>query len=82
MTLPGQLPTVKMVAVDAKSFESVGYAIGTRKLYVKFRNAPTLCYDGVPGFRYSGLLTAPRKDAYFSTYIKDRFLAKEAPAGT
>jgi hypothetical protein len=78
MAIPGQ-PTVKMMTVDADAFEAVGYGIGNRRLYVKFRNAPTLCYEGVPGFRYQGLLSAPRKDAYFKTYIKDQFLAKEVP---
>ena len=35
-----------------------------------------LCFDNVPGFRYESLLTAPRKDAYYRTFIKDRFLTK------
>jgi hypothetical protein len=30
----------------------------------------------VPGFRYDALLAAPRKDAYYRTFIKDRFLTK------
>lgn len=80
MSLPGQLGP-KMTPVDADSFESIGYSIGNRRLYVKFRNAPTLYFEGVPGFRYQGLLTAPRKEAYFKTYIKNQFLSKEAPAG-
>ncbi|HLP77394.1 MAG TPA: KTSC domain-containing protein [Candidatus Paceibacterota bacterium] len=69
---------VKMTAVDADAFESVGYAIAGKKLYVKFRNAATQCYEGVPSFRYQGLLAAPRKDAYFRTYIQNHFLVKEA----
>jgi KTSC domain len=73
---PGQ-PSVRMMAVDAKTFESVGYANAGRKLYVKFRDAPILCFEGVPGFRFQGLLTAARKDAYFKTYIKDQFLSKQ-----
>lgn len=68
-----------MMSVDADSFESVGYVTSTRKLFVKFRHSPTLCYEGVPGFRYQSLLSAPRKDAYFNTYIKDRFIAKPVP---
>ena len=66
-----------MMAVDANSFESVGYTIATRKLFIKFRGSPPMCFEGVPGFRYQGLLSAPRKDAYFNTYIKNQFLAKE-----
>ena len=77
--MPGQSPAVKMVPVDASSFESVGYAMTTRRLYIKFRNSPALYFEGVPGFRFQGLLSAPRKDAYFNTYIKERFLTKEVP---
>jgi hypothetical protein len=58
-------------------FESVGYMSSTRKLYVKFRGSPPMCFDGVPGFRFQGLLSSPRKDAYFNTYIKNQFLGKE-----
>jgi len=75
---PGQ-PTVKMTKVEADTFESVGYGISNRRLYVKFKNAPMLCYEGVPGFRYQGLLSAPRKDAYFKTYIKNQFMAQPVP---
>jgi hypothetical protein len=77
MIMPGP-SGVRMMPVDASSFESVGYALATRKLYIKFRDAPALCFEGVPGFRYQGLLTAPRKDAYYTTYIKNHFLTKEA----
>jgi hypothetical protein len=79
MTLPGQPPPVKMVPVDASTFESVGYVIAMRRLYIKFRNSPALYFEAVPNFRYMGLLNAPRKDAYYNTYIKDHFLTKEVP---
>ena len=72
-TLP---QSVRMMPVDADLFESIGYLPKTRQLYVKFRNSPALCFDNVPGFRYDSLLTAPRKDAYYRTFIKDRFLTK------
>lgn len=78
MAIPGQ-PELRWVPVDADQFEAVSYVMAGRKLYVKFRNAPTICYEGVPGFRYQGLLSAPRKDAYFKTFIKSGFLAKELP---
>jgi hypothetical protein len=65
------------MSVDAQAFESVGYVIGSRQLYVKFRGSPPMCFDGVPGFRFQGLLSAPRKDAYFKTYIQNQFLHKE-----
>ena len=67
---------VKMMKVDSDLFESVGYIPKNRQLYVKFKNSPALCFDNVPGFRFESLLTAPRKDAYFRTFIKDRFLTK------
>jgi hypothetical protein len=73
---PGQ-PVMRMIPVDAKAFEAVGYSDYTRQLYIKFRDSPTLCFEDVPHFRHSGLMAAPRKDAYYATYIKDRFLAKE-----
>ena len=75
MSLPGQ-PAVKMVAVDAKMFESVGYASSTRQLFIKFRGSPEMRFEGVPSFRFTGLMSSPRKDAYYSTYIKNQFLSK------
>jgi len=80
------IPTnpVKMVPVNANQFEAVGYAEATRELSIKFRNAPALCFEDVPRFRYTGLMSAPRKDAYYDTYIKNRFLTKpvQLPAQT
>lgn len=67
---------VKMVPVDADLFEAVGYVTGARQLHIKFRNSPALCFNNVPGFRYEGLLAAPRKDAYYKTFIKDFFISK------
>jgi len=65
-----------MMPVEADDFVSIGYVPGVRKLYIQFKNAPTLIYNNVPGFRYEGLLAAPRKDAYFKAFIKDVFLSK------
>ena len=67
---------IKMVPVGADEFESVGYVIGVRQLYIKFRNSPVLCFNNVPGFRYEGLMSAPRKDAYYKTFIKHFFISK------
>lgn len=67
---------VKMMPVDSDLFEAVGYITRNRQLYIKFRNSPALCFDNVPGFRFESLLTAPRKDAYYRTFIKDRFVTK------
>jgi len=67
---------MKMATVDADQFESVGYMDGSRTLVIKFRNAPAMRFEKVPRFRYQGLLAAPRKDAYYKTFIKDQFLTK------
>lgn len=68
--------SAKMVAVDADLFESVGYEDISHCLLVKFRNSPTMRYEKVPRFRFQGLLGAPRKDAYFKTFIQNQFLSK------
>jgi hypothetical protein len=65
-----------MVAVDADLFESVGYEDLSHCLYIKFRNSPMLRYEKVPRFRFQGLLGAPRKDAYYKTFIQNQFLSK------
>jgi KTSC domain len=67
---------VKFTPVEADLFEAIGYVPRTRQLYIKFRTSPALCFNNVPGFRYEGLLSAPRKDAYYRTFIKDRFVTK------
>ena len=69
---------VRMVPVDAETFESVGYVLKGKLLYIKFRNAPALVFDNVPGFRFDGLMAAPRKDAYYNTFIKNFFVSKPA----
>jgi hypothetical protein len=76
--IPQNEMVVRMVPVDAEKFEAVGYVLKGKQLYVKFRNSPTLVFNNVPGFRYDGLLVAPRKDAYFDTFIKNFFISKPA----
>ena len=71
---------VKMMSVDAEAIESIGYVDGSRTMYIKFRGGRTLCINNVPRFRYQGMLASPRKDAYYTTYVKDRFLMKEVPS--
>lgn len=68
--------SAKMVAVDADLFESVGYEDISHSLVIKFRNSPTMRYEKVPRFRFQGLLGAPRKDAYYKTFIQNQFLSK------
>ena len=69
-------PVVKMVPVEADLFGAVGYVIGARQLYIKFHKSPALCFSNVPGFRYEGLLAAPRKDAYYKAFIQNFFISK------
>ena len=75
---PQEQSVVKMVPVDADTFEAVGYVIGARQLYIKFRTTPALVFNNVPGFRFEGLMAAPRKDAYYNTFIKNFFVSKPA----
>lgn len=72
-----QVQPVKMVPVEAKFIEAVGYVESARRLYIKFRNSRTICMNNVPNFRFQGLMASPRMDAYFNAYIKERFLTKE-----
>ena len=73
-----QAHEVRMETVDADLFESVGYSDGTRMLTIKFRNAPAMCFHKVPRFRYDGLMGAPRKDAYYKSFIQNKFMTKPA----
>ena len=72
-----QTQPVKLVPVDAELFESIGYDDAARCMVVKFRNASTIRFEKVPRFRFQGILAAPRKDAYFKSFIKDQFLSKQ-----
>ena len=74
--MPGLGQPVKMVPVVAKNFESVGYVVPTRQLFIKLRGGATLCFEKVPGFRHAGLMAAPRKDGYYDSFIKHSFLMK------
>jgi hypothetical protein len=68
-----------MVPVDDDSLAAVGYFAPARQLHITYRNGNTLLFQNVPGFRYEGLLAAPRKEKYFKTFIEHQFLAKPAP---
>jgi hypothetical protein len=68
---------LKMTKVTATALESIGYQDATRTLYIKFRDSSTLCFKDVPRFRLSGLMNAPRKDAYYQSFIKNQFLTSE-----
>ena len=74
--MPLPVPVVKMMPVEADTFVAIGYAANTRQLFITFAKGGTLVYANVPGFRYDGLLAAPRKEAYFKTFVKDIFISK------
>jgi hypothetical protein len=75
-----QVPlNLKWTRVGGNLVESVCYVQASRKLYVKFQNSTAACFQGVPGFRYQGLLSAPRKDAYFTAHVKNAFLSEPVP---
>jgi hypothetical protein len=68
--------SVKLVPVDAEQIESVGYEDLTHVLHLKLRDGTTLHFQKVPRFRFTGFMGAPRKDAYYKTFIKDQFLIR------
>jgi len=70
--------SVRLTAIEADLIESVGYEDLTHTLYVKLHDGTTLRFQKVPRFRYQGFLGAPRKDAYYKTFIKDQFLSSPA----
>jgi hypothetical protein len=69
---------IKLLELEGtKMVESVSYNDATRILYVKYcDNKGAMCFEDVPKFRYNGLMSAPRPDAYFATYIRNLFLSK------
>ena len=72
------MANLKFTPVDATAFESISYVPASRQLFIKFRNnMPTLCFANVPGFRFEGLKAAPRKDAYFKTFIENQFMTNQ-----
>jgi hypothetical protein len=71
-----QTQPFKMVPVDADLFESVGFVDTTHCMFIKFKDGKTMRFEKVPRFRLQGLLAAPRKDAYFKSFIQNQFLSK------
>jgi hypothetical protein len=61
--------------------EAIGYAENTRRLYIKRPGKPPLCFEGVPRFRYAGMLSCPanKRDTYFKTQIQAVYAVKEIP---
>lgn len=76
--MPTQVPEIKMVPVDADTFDAIGYSSSSRTLFIKFilPQPHAVCFQNVPGFRFDGLMAAPRKEAYYKTFIQNRFLEK------
>ena len=54
------------------------YARAAGDLALKFKNGGTYIYKGVPDATVKALAEAPSKGKYFSTNIKNKFVAEEA----
>jgi hypothetical protein len=73
-----QTQSVKLVSMNTEAFEAVGYDIASRSLVIKLHDGTTIRLEKVPQFRFQGLMSSPRKDAYFRAFIKDQFVSKPA----
>jgi hypothetical protein len=71
-----QAQPFKMVPLDSEMIESVGFVEATHCMFIKFKDGKTVCLEKVPRFRLQGLLAAPRKDAYYKSFIQNQFLSK------
>jgi hypothetical protein len=74
--MDNQTQPFKMVSVDTDLIESVGFVDTTHCMFIKFKDGKTICFEKVPRFRLQGLLAAPRKDAYYKSFIQNQFLSK------
>lgn len=74
--MDNQAQPFKMVQLDSDLIESVGFVDTTHSMFIKFKDGTTMCFEKVPRFRLQGLLAAPRKDAYYKSFIQNQFLSK------
>lgn len=74
--MDNQAQPFKMVQLDSDMIESVGFVDTTHNMFIKFKDGRTMCFEKVPRFRMQGLLAAPRKDAYYKSFIQNQFLSK------
>ena len=64
---------------------SVNYDEGSRRLVVTFRNGSVYEYTDVPRDVYLGIMAAPSRGVYFTTYVRDRYpyrLTASGPVGS
>jgi hypothetical protein len=79
---PGGTPAGQ---VQSDALGSVNYDEGSRRLVVTFQNGSVYEYTDVPREVYVGIMAAPVRGVYFSTYVKDRYpyrLTTSGPAGS
>jgi hypothetical protein len=60
---------------------SVNYDEGSRRLVVTFRSGSVYEYTDVPRDVYVGIMAAPSRGVYFSTYVKDRYPFRVTTSG-
>lgn len=74
----------QVVQVQSDDPGSVSYDEGSRRLVVTFQNGSIYEYTDVPRDVYLGIMAAPSRGVYFTTYVKDRYpyrLTASGPAG-
>jgi hypothetical protein len=70
--------------IQSDALGSVNYDEGSRRLVVTFQNGSIYEYTDVPRDVYLGIMAAPSRGVYFTTYVKDRYpyrLTTSGPAG-
>jgi len=71
-----QSNTVGWVGVISSNVNSVLYLPSSRQLQVRFNDSAVYEYDNVPGYIYSGMLSANSKGRYFNDKIKGKFTSR------
>ena len=61
---------------------SVSYDEGSRRLVITFQSGSVYEYRDVPRDVYVGIMAAPAKGVYFSTYVKDRYPFRVTTSGS
>ena len=69
----GVVNTVEWVALESSVFSAVAYGVGTRHLYLRFREGNIYRYFECPRSVYRALLAAESKGRYFAQHIRNGF---------
>jgi hypothetical protein len=60
---------------------TVSYDVGSRRLVITFQNGSVYEYTDVPRDVYLGIMAAPARGVYFSTYVKGRYPFRVTTSG-